>query len=120
MPDDKLKLAADEIKAVLKKHDIAAIVTLASETHMEFIREIEPSWSCCRLEKYEDGFAIRVRMKQADFPSREIAKLCLEKTVGMLAGFVDVCREHQEQLTVVLVAVGKSVEFEHFTRAEGN
>lgn len=40
MPDAKLKEAMEEIKAVLTKHDIAAIVLLQSQTHSEFLQRI--------------------------------------------------------------------------------
>ncbi len=48
MPDPKLLAAMEEIKVVLHKHDIAAVVILSSQTHVEYLHEISPSWSCAR------------------------------------------------------------------------
>lgn len=60
----KLKKAAEEIKAILKKYDIGALVVLHNPGHIEYIVEISPSYSCAKIEPY----GVRVKAKlQEDF-----------------------------------------------------
>lgn len=101
-----IKAAAEEIKAVLKKYDLAAMVTLQSPHKMEFVREIAPSWSCAFFEETPEGCGIRVRAKSTDFPSKEQQKECVEQTIGMFFGFEKQAsddRELMENLIRMLV-----------------
>ena len=93
MPDPKLKQAAEEIKAILKRHDITATVCLQSQGHLEFLRVLEATWSCARLEPTPDGGEIRIRAKRADFESADAQKQMVSDTAGMVFGF----HHHAEQ-----------------------
>lgn len=69
--DPKLKVAMEEIKAVLKKHDIAGVVVLHNNDgpghgHGEYAMVLDPSYSCASLN---EGM---VRLK-------ELPKLCMAK-----------------------------------------
>lgn len=58
--DPKLKAAAEEMKAILRRYDIAAQIVLCSETHGEFINFVaEPSWSA--LEPDPQGMRLKLR-----------------------------------------------------------
>lgn len=46
----KLKMAMEEIKAIIKKHDVGAIVVLHSPGHCEYLNALEPSYSCVKIE----------------------------------------------------------------------
>jgi hypothetical protein len=59
----KLKKAMEEIKSIVKRHDIAAHVVLHTPGHSEFWFEISPSYSCAKLE----GDNVRFKAKTADF-----------------------------------------------------
>jgi len=59
----KLKKAAEEIKSILKKYDIAAHAVLHTPGFGEYLIEISPSYSCAKVQ--ENG--IRVRAKKSDF-----------------------------------------------------
>lgn len=59
----KLKIAIEEIKAILQKHDIAGMVVIHTPGFAEFMLEISPSYSCARME----GPGIRFRAKKSDF-----------------------------------------------------
>lgn len=61
--DPKLKEAAEEIKVVLRKHDIAGVFELFNgEGHAEFIYHIEePTWSCLHWDK--EGIRFRAKAK---------------------------------------------------------
>lgn len=120
MPDVKLQAAMEEIKAVLKKHDIGAYVLLASPTHMEFLREFAPTWSCMWIEEAAGGYALRIRAKRADFPSEAAHKKCLEDSVGMLLGFADVFVREKAQLDEILKMLGGNMQISHYTRDDNN
>lgn len=121
MPDPKLKEAMEEIKSVLKKYDIGAEVILASETHLEFLHEYSPTWSCARIEKGPDGgYGVRIRSKLEDFPSKKAQKKCMEATVGMFAGILDAMVKSQNNMMVVIAMLGKRFHIEHMSKEEGS
>lgn len=59
----KLKTAMEEIKAILAKHDIGAMVILHTPGHSEFLNKLNPSYSCI----IQNGDSIRFRSKLADY-----------------------------------------------------
>ena len=59
----KLKKAAEEIKAILKKHDIAGNVILHTPGFSEYLLEITPSYSAAWLE---NGI-VRFRARAQDY-----------------------------------------------------
>jgi hypothetical protein len=119
MADPKLKIAVAEIEAILKKHDIAGIVMLQSPTHLEYLMEVAPSWSCCWFEDYgEAGKLLRFRAKRADFPSKAAHDKVLKESVGMVMGFIDCCNSMGRNLTTIAGKIAEKVEFSHITREE--
>lgn len=119
MPDPKLKLAMEEIKLVLAKYDIAGAVVLASQTHMEYLNAISPSWSCCWFEPQPGGgMLLRVRSKRADYPSRAAQKKSIEDTVGLLMGFADAQLACHQMMLSAAAQIGKVVPFDHITKSE--
>lgn len=114
MPDPKLKIAAEEIKAVLLKYDCAAIVILCSESHLEYLHHVTPSWSCAKLE----GNELRIKAKREDFPTLEAQKKCVTDTIGMVVGFLDAANNTAAQMTEVARLLATQFEFSHFTKHE--
>lgn len=55
----KLKIAMEEIKAILKKHDIGACVMLHTPGHMEYLNHIDPSYSAI-TQPVRGGFRIKI------------------------------------------------------------
>ncbi len=60
----KLKKAMEEVKEILNKYDIGALVVLHTPGHSEYLNKINPSYSCAKFESDE---AVRFRAKKADF-----------------------------------------------------
>lgn len=88
-----LKAAAEEIKAIVRKYDLAAMIVLQGPKAVEYVREISPSWSCAKFEQHPDGsYGIRVKALRASYPSLEAHIACVAATTGMFIGF-----EHQAQ-----------------------
>lgn len=116
MPDPKLKEVMKEIQAVLAKHDVAGLVILSSPKHLEYLLQLEASWTCMRLEV---PLAIRFRSLAKDFPSKADQKRCTEESLGTVIGLADVALNLSQQLSRIAVHIGKHFgSVEHFTRAE--
>jgi len=62
----KLKTAMEEIKEIMKKYDIAGIVSLHTPGHGEHFTRIDPSYSCAKFETVEGEMAIRVKAKKEE------------------------------------------------------
>lgn len=80
--DPKLKEAAAEIRAILRKHDLAAYIAMASPTHGEFAMEITPTWSAVKWEDRDNG-KLRIRVKEAEL-GKEKAHALAESTAHMI------------------------------------
>lgn len=88
----KLKTAMEEIKAVLKKHDIAGFVLLhAPQGFTEYLNHINSSYSCAFLQ---DG-QFRVRLKTAELPGGKAqVKQLAEDTYNMVTLMTDILTMH--------------------------
>ena len=83
----KLKKAMEQIKAILKEHDIAAYVVLHTPGYREYLNHISPSYSCA---KFEGDSAVRVRAKLEDYGGdAKIRNQKLTDTVNMVSHFTD-------------------------------
>ena len=110
-PDPKLIAAMEEIKAVLKKHDICALVALCSEDALEFLNQFEASWSCCKL----NGLELRVKTTGLDL-TNEAKKKMIEDTIGMFLGFTDLINVWKANMAKVAYMMGEHLgEVEHRT-----
>lgn len=86
----KLRQAMEEIKDVLKKHDIAGLVMLHTPPrHSEYLMHIVPSYSCAKFELKENGAieGVRITAKEAE-TGREKRDQMVHDTVNMLHHFV--------------------------------
>jgi phosphopantetheinyl transferase (holo-ACP synthase) len=107
MPDPKLIEAMEEIKAVLKKHDVAGVVILGSQSHAEYLFEVSPSWSCATLD--ENGL-LHVRAIASEFGSKEARNKAVDDTVGMFVTLNDATRFVTSQLDKLLVLLSKHMK----------
>jgi hypothetical protein len=82
----KLKVAAEEIKEILRKHDIAAVVTLHSPGHGEYFFHLNPSYSCAYV--YNDN-ELRFYSKKEDYNSPEEQFEKQNATVNMMRILTD-------------------------------
>jgi hypothetical protein len=62
----KLKNAAEEIKAILEKHDIAGHVVLHTPGHGEYFTKLDPSYSCAFFDMTpgKEGIRFRARLQE--------------------------------------------------------
>lgn len=90
--DPKLKIIMEEIKAILKKNDIAGFVALHTNRNggfVEYFNEISPSYSCGVIEHTHKGDGMRFRVKKAEVGEAR-AKELAEGTYSMVRGLSQV------------------------------
>jgi len=77
----KLKIAMQEIKKILLKHDIAGVIILHTPGHTEYLNKIDPSYSAIKV----NGDEISVRLKLQDFDGdKKKQKEAAENTSNLL------------------------------------
>lgn len=79
--DVKLKVAAEEIKDILRKFDIAGAITLHAPGHGEYFLHLNPSYSCAYM--HEDD-QIRFFSKIKNYVDKETAIKHQTDTANML------------------------------------
>ncbi len=77
----KLKNAAEEIKEILAKHDIAGMIVLHTPGHSEFVLDITPSYSCAWIQ----GGSLRFIAKKAEYNSIEEWRQKVADTANMIS-----------------------------------
>ena len=106
----KLKMAMEEIKEILKKHDIAASVVLHTPGWAEYLLRIDPSYSCATLS--EKG--IRVKAKAEDFGGNvDLLGEVLTNTANMLHNLHTVGLHNSTALGEVSKQVDQLLESQH-------
>lgn len=97
--DPRLKAAAKEINAVIKKYNIAGAIALASDTHSEFGLSMCPTWS--GLSREENN--LRVRLNAAE-PAK------VDATMHVLLSLRDLCGQQFLQLSEAAEVVIGEIE----------
>lgn len=105
--DPRLRDAAEELKAIFKKYDCAAVVLLVSPTHAEFINHITPSWS---VAKIESAGSLRFRSKKEDFASVEDQKNATDATMHMLTSMIEWSRQVNTNMRQVVEQLAKHMK----------
>lgn len=85
-PQTKLKIAAEEIKEILRKHDIAGVFGLHTPGHGEFVLHLNTSYSCAYIYNDEQ---IRFYNKRKDYKTEEEQIVKLTGTANMLKLLTD-------------------------------
>lgn len=111
--DPNLREAMDEIRAIMKRRNIAGHVLLASPTHTEFglLYDI-PTWSAVSFEDTEDKVGIRIKAKS----SNPDDKGKLEATMHMLCSFQDMMANGFAAMDTLIAMVRKHVAVLHLNR----
>jgi hypothetical protein len=82
----KLKTAMEEIKAVVKKHDIAALVVLHTPEFSEYLFAIDPTYSAMRFTDRPGEIRIKTDSKEM---GKEVAEKFAQDTSNMITHFQD-------------------------------
>jgi hypothetical protein len=108
----KLKKAMEEIKEILRKHDIAGTVTLHTDGHAEYLNHITPSYSCANIDELNGRFELRA--KKIHFSNEAERHNKLRATSNMLSLLADVTAKNVLNLINASETVDKFLEAEHF------
>ena len=108
-PETKLKVAAEEIKDLLRKHDIAASIALHTPGHGEYVNHILTSYSCAYQYNEQE---VRFYSKRKDYPSLEAQLKKQESTANMLKILTDLVGRN------FLMLEPMSKKFDETTQAE--
>jgi hypothetical protein len=103
--------AISEIKEILDKYDLACLAIVLSPDRMAYVRKIDPTWSCARVEEADDGdgYTIRIRSKLIDYGGDKARqKMEVEATTGMFISFMGWAKATLDEMTKVTVMLGKA------------
>lgn len=112
--DPKLKMVMAEIKDILKKYDVGAVVCLHGENQLsEYLNHINPKYSAAF---WDDKGGFRIKYKLSDYGGdRKAQEIQLANTVNMLVHFRDFgSRTHSMCASVI------NMLKEHLHIQEGN
>lgn len=107
----KLKKAAEEIKAILKRYDIAGAVALHTPGFSEFVLEITPTYSCATLNHDNVHF----KAKKEDFNDELKRQTVIKDTASMMNLLSDTTARNAMMLITVSEQFDKIVGAEHTT-----
>jgi hypothetical protein len=96
----KLKTAMEEIKAIMKKHDIGGWVILHTPGHSEFLNKLDPSYSCITITPDAKGDFVRFKSKIADYGGDKNA--WLKKTTDSLNLLQSICETGSNTLLPIM------------------
>lgn len=105
----KLKNAAEEIKAILKKYDIAGAVALHTPGYAEFVLELTPSYSCATV--HQDH--IRFKAKKEDYNDALKHHKVIEDTSNMMTLLSETVAKNAMMLINVSEQLDKVTGAEH-------
>lgn len=106
----KLKQAAEEIKDILRKHNIAGAVQLHTPGHGEYFMHFNTDYSCAYIYNEEE---VRFYSKAADYASKEDQLAKQRNTSNMLHILSNITRINMNNLTVMSEGFDKVVNAEH-------
>ena len=111
--DQNLRLALEEIKAVLKKRDIMAFLHMGSLTHGEFYLHTDATWSVMKLEGPDkDGRqGIRIAAKKTKVGTKEHD--ALEATLSFVCNSADICNRFGQIFYAMKAKIGEQCELTH-------
>lgn len=109
--DVKLKIVAEEIKEILKKHDVAGAIVLHTPGYGEYLFHLNTSYSCA-YRYLEDQ--VRFYSKRADFKTVEEQKKKSEDTSNMLKILTDCTAFNFGQLHTMSQSFDEMTGAEHY------
>ncbi len=99
----KLKMAAEEIKAIIKKYNIGASIVLHTPGHAEYVNALAPSYSCATV----NGDSIRFKASKADFDGDVKA---MEKKVADTANMLRLLSEVVSKNAMMLIEMSEKFD----------
>ncbi len=107
----KLKKAAEEIKEILRKYDIAGVVALHTPGYGEYVNHITPSYSCAKIDNLKGVFELRGKKIHFSNEAERINKL--NSTCNMLRLLSEITGNQALQLLEASEHTDKLLNAEH-------
>lgn len=107
----KLKKAMEEIKEILRKHDIAASIVLHTPGHGEFLNHITPTYSCGSIDEVNGKFELKGRKIHFKNEAERLNKL--RDTANMLSIMADLTGRNALNLMQASDFTDKNLNSEH-------
>lgn len=108
----KLKTAMEEIKEILRKHDIAAVVILHTPGHSEYLNHFKTSYSCASIDELQAKFVLK--HKPSDFNNEAERLNKLRDTANMLKLLSNVSWQTALNLLTASENTDKLLQANHF------
>lgn len=103
--------ALEEIKAVLRKYDLWAAMTVISKERVHWLYHFEPSWSCLYLDPVTGRAELKA--KRADFATPEQQHDVIEKTTGAVLSTRDAGAKQFAEMSVLADVLGQQFQTTH-------
>lgn len=100
----------EEIKAVLKKNDIAGVVVLHTPGFSEFLNSVSPTYSCAKVE----NGVLKIKGNREHFPDKQAQNDSLKNTSNMLHHLSKITATSALNLLEASKFVDKLVDATHF------
>lgn len=107
----KLKKAMEEIKEIVKKYDIGALVTLHDPGNSEYWNHITPSYSLMKVNG--DEIRLKANLKNDFSGNKQLMQKRLSDTANMLSLLAETSAKQTLMIMQVSDAVDKALEATH-------
>lgn len=107
----KLKTAIEEIKQILRKHDIAGIVVLHTPGFGEYLNHITPSYSCASIDNLSGRYQLKGRKEHFSNEAERHNKL--KDTCNMMRTLADLTGKSALNLLEAAKATDKFLDAQH-------
>lgn len=115
MPDKRLQAAMEEIKATLRKHDVAGLVILNSPTHLEFLYGLSPSWACTEIAP---SGRLRIVANPEKYPDAAKREATVNNTIGMVTAMHTMLGQMAGNMQALLSQLGTRFDIFQSFRSE--
>ena len=89
MKSNKLKKAMDDIRKILNRHDIGAVVLLHEPGYNENLLNLNPSYSCCEISSTKVTFKLGEEHYKGDVAKRDKVASETLNMISSLATFTN-------------------------------
>lgn len=107
--DPKLKKAMEEIKGILAKHDVGAVIILHRPGFSEYLNKFNPTYGAVEI----NGDKITVKGKAEHYPSKQERDKHLENSINMLTHFQDITGQTFLNCDNILAQLKEKIEWDN-------
>lgn len=113
--DPTLKKAIMEIEGVMRKYDIAGVISLTSQTHGEYLFSLDASWTIIKQLPSDMGTLLHLKSLRKEYPSDEAQLKANELTAHLIWSQIDILRQSLKQLELIKSKLESNWKVDHET-----